>query len=203
MQRPGTCGAAATDTGNLTKELLCLLRVWGPDIIYAERGQDRPCSSRTLGRRPLSGAAPRMNLLPKTLHSHYNLKVTCGHSLHCILPPSLWFHLLWVVLVGAGPFRSTFHKDSGAWPPRGPLITLSLNNGLTWILTFRSTSSQCRPERLGGAPTKHSKQNMSPSQGGVIALISASVVMVPGENPRRQVLACRGRRACHLPVRWV
>ena len=65
------------------------LKVWA-QTQSMQRGQDRPCSSRTLGRRPLSGATPRMNfLLPKTLHSHYNLKVTCGHSLHCTLPPSL------------------------------------------------------------------------------------------------------------------
>ena len=57
-----------------------------------------------------------------------------------------------------------------------------------WILTFRSTPSQCRPERLGGAPTKHGKQNMSPSQGGVIALISTSVVMVSGETPEDKYL---------------
>ena len=42
MQRPGTCDAAATDTGNQTKELLCLLRVWGPDIIHAEGGKIGP-----------------------------------------------------------------------------------------------------------------------------------------------------------------
>lgn len=88
VQRPGAGVAAVTGTGSQIKELLCLLSLWGSGRTPRERGWNRPCGPP--GLRLLSGAAAcRVFLPPKTLHCHYNIKVTSGHFLQCALPPNL------------------------------------------------------------------------------------------------------------------